>query len=248
MILRAAPLMRAAHKGKDMTITTSFLYYVLILGAIAVLGQIALQMHWYKVRLWKSIPAVIVVILTGLFGSQLWFFVENLYFEGRSLYGAVFLCPVVFFPVSKLLKIRYGEMMDFIAPSGCLVLGLAKLQCMRDGCCGGKFLYMDENRINVHFPSQLVEFFVFIVIAVILIILSHNPRMRTKIYPYAMLSYGACRFVLDFFRDTTPNFLFGLTKGSFWSVCSFVLGLGALLFIHYKDRQYRKSSCAEKEI
>lgn len=223
-----------------MTITTNFLIHVLIFGAIIILGQIMLQMKWYGIQIWKSIPVTIIVILTGLLGSQLWFFIENLYFSGRSLYGAVFLCPIVFFPVARLLKVRYGEMMDLIAPSGCLVLGLAKLQCMKDGCCGGKFLFVNEERIHVHFPSQIVEFVVFILIAIALIILAHNPKMRTKIYPLAMILYGICRFILDFFRDTTPNFMIGLSKGSFWSLCSFLLGIGAMVFIYIKSRRKSK--------
>ena len=195
-----------------MFITTQFLFFVLILGAVLVYGQITLQMKWYGVSLWKSLPVTIIVILTGLFGSQFWFFVENGFFEGRSLYGAVFLCPIAFYPVAKILKVSYGEIMDFIAPAGCFVLGLAKAQCMRDGCCEGKILYINEDRVYIRFPSQIVEFFVFIVIAIILVLLSRKLKLRKTIYPIAMIMYGNARFFLDFFRDTEASFLLGLSK------------------------------------
>ena len=122
--------------------------------------------------------------------------------------------------------------MDFIAPAGCFVLGLAKIQCMRDACCEGRILYMNEDRIWVRFPSQIVEFIVFTIIAISLFLLSRRPAHRRKIYPLAMVIYGIARFFLDFFRDTEASFLLGLSKGSFWSLCSFVIGVAALVIIH----------------
>lgn len=214
-----------------MLITTEFLIWVLLLGAIIVFFQIALQMKWYNISVWKSFPVTIIVILTGLIGSQLWFFIENGIFGGRSLYGAVFLCPIVFYPVAKVLKISYGEIMDTIAPAGCFVLGLSKMQCMRDNCCYGKVLYINDEWISVRFPSQIVEFFVFIVIAIILVLLSRKIKLRKTIYPIAMIVYGIARFFLDFFRDTPASFLLGLSKGSFWSLCSFIIGTISLVFV-----------------
>ena len=220
-----------------MVITTEFLFFVLVLGAALIYCQITMQMKWYGVAVQKSLPVTIIVMLTGLFGSQFWFFVENGFFEGRSLYGAVFLCPIVFYPAAKVLKIRYGEIMDFIAPAGCFVLGLAKMQCMRDACCEGKILYMNENRVWVRFPSQIVEFFVFIAIAIFLFLLSRKIALRKKIYPLAMVIYGVARFFLDFFRDTEASFLLGLSKGSFWSLCSFIIGATVLIIIKVKEKK-----------
>ena len=219
-----------------MVISTEFLVFVLILGAALIYCQITMQMKWYGCALWKSLPVTVIVFLTGLFGSQLWFFIENGYFEGRSLYGAVFLCPIVFYFVAKLLKESYGEVMDFIAPAGCFVLGLAKMQCMRVACCEGRILHMNEDRIWVRFPSQIVEFFVFTIIAISLFLLSRRPTHRKKIYPLAMVIYGIARFFLDFFRDTEASFLLGLSKGSFWSLCSFVIGVAALIIIHLRKK------------
>ena len=220
-----------------MVITTEFFLLVLILGAVLIYCQITMQMKWYRVSLWKSIPVTVIVILTGLLGSQLWFFIENGFFEGRSLYGAVFLCPIVFYPVAKILRVSYGEIMDFIAPAGCFVLGLAKMQCMRDGCCEGKILYMNEDRVFVRFPSQIVEFFVFVAIAIVLVLLSRKIVLRKKIYPLAMIIYGVARFFLDLLRDTEASFLLGLSKGSFWSLCSFVIGVTAFTIITLRGKR-----------
>lgn len=220
-----------------MIINTEFLLFVLILGALLIYCQITLQMRWYKIAAWKSLPVTLFVILTGLAGSYLWFFIENGYFSGRSLYGAVFLCPIVFSFVAKMLKIQYGEVMDVIAPAGCFVLGLAKVQCMRDHCCEGKVLFMNEDRVWVRFPSQIVEGVVFIVIAVFLLVLSRKKSLRTMIYPIAMIIYGIARFFLDFLRDTDVSFLFGLSRGSFWSLCSLIIGIISLVIIVLRKRQ-----------
>lgn len=214
-----------------MKFPSGFLYEVLILGGGVIFLQITLQMKWYKVKLWKSIPLMLAIIIVGLCSSQFWFFVENLYFGGRSLYGAVFLCPIFLYPMAKCLKVPYGEIMDFAAPAGCFVLGLAKVQCMKSGCCIGKVIYTDEDYVKVRFPSQFVEFVVFILIALILLILSRNKKLRRHIYPIAMIVYGFSRFILNHFRDVEQNYLFGLSQGAFWSLCSLFIGIGALVFM-----------------
>lgn len=215
-----------------MAITADFFYGVLVLGAALILVQIILQMKWYQIKIWKSIPLVITIILVGLYSSRFWFFVENLYFGGRSLYGAVFLCPVFLYPLAKCLKIQYGEIMDFAAPAGCFVLGLGKFHCMQVGCCGGKVIYVNADYFKIRFPSQIVECVAFIVIALLLLVLSHNIKFRRHIYPIAMVAYGVIRFVLNYFRDVQYNYPFGLSQGSFWSLCSIIIGTGVLMFMH----------------
>lgn len=213
------------------------LIIMLVLGT-AIMGIImAAQARCYGFPLWKSIPIAIALIFTGVFGSQLWFFVENGYFTGRSLYGAIVFSPLVFLPVSKLLKIEYAEILDFVAPGGCLTLALVKVQCLRDHCCEGMVLYIDENHMYVRFPSQIVEMATFLIISALLFYMSSKPKYRGKIFPWFLVIYGVARFCLDFLRETIPSYLFGLSAGSFWSLCSFVIGVAALVIIHFSKKK-----------
>lgn len=200
------------------------LLVVLLAGTLFMCIPIAVQMKWYRIARWKSIVVSTVLVLTGVIGSEIWFFIENLSFGGRSLYGAVFFAPFVFLPVAKFLRIPYSDTMDFVAPAGCLTLALVKIQCLRDGCCQGMILYINEEYMYVRFPSQISELCAFLVISVALFLHSMNEKNRRTIFPKFLIFYGATRFVLNFFRGEEAIFAFGLPAGNVWSLLSVIIG------------------------
>lgn len=215
---------------------TKELFFVLLVGTVIMCIPISFQMKWYSVSCWKSIFVSVALVFTGVTGSYIWYFVENLSWGGRSFFGAVFFAPVVFLPVAKLLRISYGDSLDFCAPAGCMTLAMVKIQCLRDSCCEGMILYIDENRRYVRFPSQIAEMIAFLLIAAVLMILSHDMKNRKTIFPWFLILYGAARFVLNFFRDNNGSFALGLSAGSFWSMCAFIIGLSILLIIKKKKK------------
>lgn len=223
---------------------TKELFIVLLIGAVFMCLTIAWQLKRVGQPYWKAVILSIGVVFAGYYGSQLWFFIENGEFGGRSLYGAVFLSPFVFFVLGKLLRIPYADTMDTVAPAGCLTLVLAKLLCLHNNCCMGKILYVDENYMHVRFPSQLVEMAAFAVIVVILLTISANRKSRGTVYCWAMILYGASRFVLDFYREIENTWLFGLSAGSFWSACAFFIGVGSLIavcLLRNKEKKYENA-------
>lgn len=211
---------------------------ILLIGIILMSLLIMLQMKQYGVVLWKSIPIAALLVLTGVVGAYLWYFVENFSFGGRSFYGAVFFSPIVFLPVSKLLKISYSDTMDFVAPAGCVTLAMVKTICIRDRCCQGKILYVNQDDIFVRFPSQIVEMVVFLIISAILMWMVSKKKFRGTIFLWFLVLYGSSRFVLDFFRDIETAYVLGLSAGSFWSLCSLITGLILLLIVQYKRTQH----------
>ena len=207
-----------------------------MVGLLLMCVIVSMQMKAYQIPRWKSVIIASVLLLTGVYGSRIWYYIENGAFTGRSFYGAIFLSPAVFFIVSKLLNIPYGYALDFVAPSGCLTLAMVKIQCMRDGCCAGKVLYVDENYHYVKFPSQIVEMLAFLIIAYVLFKFSKNEKKRGMLFPWFMVFYGASRFVLDFFRGGTVTYLIGLTAGSFWSLVAFLIGSLILILRRWSER------------
>lgn len=205
------------------------LLMTLMIGAILMCVLIGVQMKWYGIKIWKSIVVVVSLVLVGVYGSQIWYFVENGNFGGRSFYGAIFLAPIAFFPVARILHESYTNILGLCAPAGCLTLALVKVQCLRDGCCNGYVMYMDENHFYVHFPSQIVEMITFLVIAAILFHMSHREKNREKIFAWFLILYGGTRFVLDFLRENRSLYALGLSAGSFWSMIAFGVGLAWLL-------------------
>lgn len=215
--------------------------FLLLLACVVIMCfMMSMQAKWYEIDKRKTISIAAALALTGVIGSQIWFFVENGNWGGRSLYGAIVFSPLVFIAVAKLLKMKYGDSLDFVAPSGCLALAAIKIQCLKDNCCVGKEMYQDENFIFVRFPSQIVEMIAFLIISAILFYMSSKPKFRGKIFPYFLVLYGAARFGLDFLRETIPSYLFGLSAGSFWSLCSFVIGAIILLIIRCKENESKE--------
>ncbi len=217
---------------------TKDLAVILAIGSMVMCFPIALQMRWGGIKPWKSVVVSGALILTGLYGSQIWYFVENFSFGGRSFYGAVFFAPLVFLLIARLVNMPYGAALDYVAPTGCLMLAAVKIQCFRDHCCQGMVLYINEDHIYVRFPSQIVEAVAFLVIAFVLFRLAYDPKNQKTIFLWFLAIYGAARFGLDFLRDVQAPYALGLSAGSFWSLCSFAIGTVLLVFIKHR----RKSS------
>lgn len=217
----------------------SALASVLLLGMMLMCIPIMVQMKWYAVKPWKSIVVSLALVITGVYGSEIWYYVENLSFGGRSFYGAIVLSPIIFFPLSQILQIPYKKILDFIPPAGCITLALVKLQCLRDGCCVGKILYIDENYMYVRFPSQIVEMVTFLGISVLLLYMSSKLKFRGKIFPWFLVLYGGSRFFLDFTRDIKSTYLLGLSAGSFWSLCSLIIGIVILSIMRCRNSAQR---------
>lgn len=213
------------------------LLIALLIGAILMCLLTSVQMKWYGVKCWKSIIISVTIIFTGLIASELWFFLENGYWAGRSFYGAIFFAPLTFFPVARLLRIKYLDALDFCATAGCLVLAVLKVQCMIEGCCAGIILYLNEDHMYVRFPSQVVEFVCALVLTASMLTVSYHEKFRGRIYPLTLVLYGTSRFALNLFRDDwvrTEQMNLPLPLGNIWSLVAVFVGVVWLCI--YKGR------------
>ena len=216
------------------------LFIVLALGALVICVPIAIQMKWYRLAIWKSIMVSIAIIIAGFFGAEMLFFIENGYFGGKSFFGAIFLSPVVFLFVSKLLHIPYALSLDFCATGGCLILAILKIQCLADGCCEGIILYLNEQHMYVRFPSQMIEFIVATILFAILFVLSYYKKYRERIFPLTLVLYGSTRFVLNFFRDDwerAQEMNLPMPIGNIWSIVAIVIGAIWLIVVYRKRKK-----------
>ncbi len=213
----------------------------LVLGACTVVmcAIMLLQMKWYKIPLWKSTVSSVLLMAAGLSGAMLMYYVENGSFGGRSLFGSIFLTPIVFLPVAWILKIKYVELLDICAPNICMTLAVTKVQCMVDRCCIGRILYQNESYIYIRFPSQLVEMAVFLLLMVALLVMCKFKRFRGVVYPWFLVLYSIPRFVLSYMRELVAPFCLGLPAGAFWSVCALLLGAVWLIMIAQKKDKNR---------
>jgi len=181
----------------------------------------------YDIPVWKIAVSAVLLTAIGYLGAKLMFFIESGGWSGRSLFGSIFLAPILMYPVTKVLRINYGKLLDICAPAECIMLALLKVKCVIDGCCAGRMVSFSGK--SFVFPSQKVECAAFLIIMVILLVMIFKKKKESLIYPYYMIIYGVVRFILNLLRETTP-WIGPLPAGNFWSICSIIIGLIALAY------------------
>lgn len=190
---------------------------------------IVVQSRWYKMKFWKMPLLAVLLTIAGTSGAYLWFFIENHWIGGTSFYGAIFVVPVVFLFVAALLREPYSHIMDLCAPAECVMLAIMKTQCLLEGCCGGRFLWITATGSAVYFPSQIVELVNALVIFTVLMMLAYKKPKRGDLFPLYMVIYGVTRFILNLFRGAQSNFFLGMSPGNVWSLLSIAIGAAWLL-------------------
>ncbi|MBQ6718920.1 MAG: prolipoprotein diacylglyceryl transferase [Oscillospiraceae bacterium] len=229
-------------------ISLKLLIYLSI-GTVMMMIPILMYTHWYKIQMWKSIPIAVLLTISGTVGTYILYYIENHWIGGTSFYGAVFLVPVLFLLVARLVKEKYSDLLDMCAPAECIMLVIMKIQCQISGCCAGKELFLLDGTTMVRFPSQIAELINALVIFLLLICLARKKHFRGGQYPLYMIVYGSSRFVLNFFRENNTVYAMGLPAGAFWSVWSVLLGGIALLIWYNRKKtsnmQTQKDDCCE---
>ena len=217
------------------------LLIVLLIGTAVMCLSIICQMKSYHIRLWKSAIVSVSIIFTGLIGSELLFFAENGYWGGKSFFGAIFLSPLTFALVSRLLRIPYLHSLDLCSTAGCLMLAILKVQCIMDGCCQGIILYVNRQEIYVRFPSQIIEFVVAILLFFVLLLLSYHAPCRGLLYPLTLIMYGGTRFSLNLFRDDWDRMRemhLPIPIGNIWSLLAIAVGTVWFIVLGKQKKKY----------
>ena len=218
---------------------------ILFIGTWAMMMPMFFQARKYDIQRWKIIPVAFILTIVGTLGTYIWFLIENFSWGGRSFYGAVFIVPIVFLALPKIVKIPYGQLVDLCAPAECIMLSLMKVQCLVSGCCAGRTLFMTEAGEIVRFPSQAVELAAAYVIAIVLLILSHRKGFKEKVFPWYMILYGSSRFVLNFMREEWELYDGGLIPmGTIWSVVAVAIGICWIVIYNKKKAKSEEAVSA----
>lgn len=210
----------------------------LIVGTLLMVGVMLIARLPYRLPVWKTVIAAVLLTFAGYAGAKLMAFIEAGTWSGRSFYGALFFAPILMVPVAWLLRVRTGDLLDMCAPAECVMLAMLKVNCALDGCCYGYLIRIDEQGNLVRFPSQIVECVTALLLMLVLLWMTRKEKFHGSIYPWYMLLYGVLRFGLNLLRETEP-FIWGLPAGNFWSLISAGIGL-ALLLIHRRQMKAEK--------
>jgi prolipoprotein diacylglyceryltransferase len=140
-----------------------------------------------------------------------------------SLFGAVFLDPLLTYVIAKVKRIDFKNAYDIFCIGYMLPILFGRTNCFFAGCCvSGTFYYPIIG--TVVWPIREIE-----VLYYLGFIAVFAPRIMRKetcgeVYPLFMASYGVLRFVLEWTRELYYP-IGPLHLSHIWALISFAIGL-----------------------
>lgn len=218
----------------DFIVSHYVLMILLLLATIINFVWLYLNRKDLKMNLLILILFSIFHTIIGVLFVVLFAFAESGFdmnsFGNLSLYGGVFLMPVVYLGYALIRKVPIGRAFDIFTISLVETLFFARINCLVSGCCYG--ILMGETGFRV--PTREIELLFYFVFVIVFVAKIYNKKTNGSIYPIYLLSYGILRFITEFFRVSSSNANFHLAHVR--SLISIVIGLLFLLVlrrIHY---------------
>ena len=210
-------------------------WMTMAIGFIAMVILMVRRKKIYALSTTRAIAVASMVMFSGVLGCKLLYMAENLSeirtngltLGGFSFFGAVFLVPIVMACSGKLFGLNVGTSTDAAAPCVSLMVAVIRFGCYLNGCCGGTQFIIGLRTFT--WPTQMMESIGDILITAWLLGMESSGDSGGKLYERFLLSYGALRFFIEFFRDTPKDWL-GLSHGQCFSVASVVVALGCIVF------------------
>lgn len=223
------------------------LLLLLLLGTAFTFGWTMRNRDRLRYQWYAALPLALLHTLVGVACVMLFAKLENI---GRpvspgamSLFGAIFFLPLFYFLLAKLTKRKTADVFDVFAVSMGFTLLCARVNCIFSGCCLGACITGAD---GPRWPTREIEIAFYAVFLTILIVRILKQKNHGEIYPLYMVSYGAFRFVIEFFREPGAGApLIGVLHIShIWAILSVILGLSIYFEV---QKRYSKKSGGKKK-
>ena len=117
-----------------------------------------------------------------------------------SLFGAVFFLPVFYFAGAKITKRKASDVFDIFGVTMIATLFFARINCLIAGCCKGLLIHGLE---PARWPTREAELVFYVVFLALMAPRVFKNKTMGRLYPIYMIAYGAFRFTIEFFREST---------------------------------------------
>ena len=212
------------------------------IGIIVSVVYYVLMHRKFNIQWYTALLLGMIMILLETFSAKIMFLLENpsaikdgiSWAGGYSLFGVFFFTPLFFFLVSRIMKMKYLDLMDLLIPGILLELAFYRIGCTCMGCCYGiEVGWGISNGIQDHlFPVQPLESVLDIGVFVTVLLMFLNGKLRRgEPFYLTYCSYGFIRFVLEFLRQRT-NVVGILSVSHFFALEVMIFGL--VMFIYSK--------------
>ena len=167
-------------------------------------------------------------------------------FGGIVFYGGLFGLSIGILLVSRFLHRDGMTILNFFSPSFPLFHAIARVACLRGGCCYGIpwswGVVMAETPDVIRFPVQIAESLCCLIIYIIVTVRAKKKKNYDGSYKVYLFLYAICRFALEFLRGDEDRgiWAFGLSTSQIISIIIIVvIGINAI-------KTSNTRSCLEK--
>ena len=192
-----------------------------------------------KLKLWKPAAVVLMVYPTAVLLMFVLYWLETGYFGGNNIVRVFVYIPLIAYPVAKILKLTFKEIMAILAVGPIAVQGVSHFGCVFVGCCGG---YIQQWGVYspvtgaLHFPIQPIEATISLLI---IFYLFYRAKKRNYVpdgreYPLMLAIFGSTRFACEFLRDNDKLF-WGISNLALHALFMFVVGVIWLIVLKKKE-------------
>lgn len=194
----------------------------------------------------KSILTGALVTASALVGCLSFAVIQNLLTDSEFFVvyqGVLFLSPVCYYIIARTMKMNYGVFFDLVAPVATVVLLVARLNCLRTGCCEGRYIF----NIGLNWPTREAEFILAAFLLVLFLKKLKKDEGKGQLFPLLMMIHGTGRFFIEGFINEQSRLL-GVHPVHIWSIISVIVG-GSIYFekqAQAVDAKKRKTSHRRK--
>lgn len=186
--------------------------------------------------------SVNIISLLGIMMVELWVETGFQNFDKKEIAVAFAYSPVIAFVFSKILHVPFKKTADLMAFTPLVIHAVARGGCVFAGCCYGfvsDFGIYNMRTGQEHFPVQLLEVFLVIIIITALLLIAKSQKYNTHgiLMPYMLIMYSVARFLTEFLHDNNKIWM-NLSSVSFHALLMFVVGIILLCII---KRQHKCS-------
>lgn len=194
-----------------------------------------LKMNLLILILFSIFHTIIGVLFVSLFA-----FVESGFdmnsLGNLSLYGGVFLMPIVYLGYALIRKVPIGRAFDIFTISLVETLFFARINCLVSGCCYG--ILIGDTGFRV--PTRELELLFYLVFIILFSDRIFKRQSNGNIYSYYLISYGIFRFISEFFRASSEQNIFRISH--VWSIISCFVGCLLIILNFRRKNKYERES------
>ncbi len=159
--------------------------------------------------------------------------------SGLAIWGAVLGATLGVWIYSKFSNLRFGYLVDLVAPGIILAQAVGRVGCTINGCCYGLPTSLPWGVVYTHpesyaplgvavHPTQIYEIVFCLIVFAVLLRLRGRFKPDGSLFLIYLSIYSLWRVGIDFLRDGTP-FLFGLHQAQVISIIVLLITIPILV-------------------